>query len=427
MKAKQITIIILSIVLLLSVGSGVLLQLRGDQSGSISSLNEPKYDYVLDKSHTYVKDISPGARNGSISKIGSMCYYYSEVILTATLNEQIGSAAVELTKPNSDVRYVFSLQIPSEITFSASGNNDFQVYFCWQNDLLDPDEDPMVRSYLGRGRNILIEEYPEGYGGEEGWIEIVNSSGTLRITRMVVQMVPYTYSSGVSSIVATSKNLVDYSKATKRDGTPLDVVDNGVVFPAGTNFYFRIPVTLPAGSYVASYSGVNDAGESVGRYIVEYVDGSYSSNIDNGESRSHNKDIKSIWIYKNNPTEKLTEDLIVSNIQLEHGSVKSEYTPYFPDQTILEIPSAIRNLPGYGVGDFYDYNYIDLTNGTYVQVCKLVGTNIVLLDEPKVIDISAYLPAGSGNVDLYGVGSLIFQNPYDKDVPSEVAYRRIIN
>ena len=420
---------IMGIVLLLTVISGAFLYIHGDgdQSG-VSSTNEPKYDYVVDKSVTYCKDITSGARNGSIKRIGAVSYQYSEVILTATLNQDIGATPVELVKPNSGERYTFTLRVPSEITISANGNNTFAVYLCWVSDAAAADEDPTVRHLIGYGRDIRIDDYPPGYGGEEIWIEISSPAGTLHISRMVVQMIPYTAPSGVTQVIATSKNLIDYRGATLRDGTPLQVVDNGVVMPSGSKYYIVIPIELSAGTYTVTYSGANDAGDKVGKYVFEYADGTYTSTSRNpGYSQYHSKDIKALWIYKDVANDELNADLIISDIQVESGSVATEYTPYFLDKVVLTVPAAVTNLPGYGLGTVYYSNHIDLESGTYVQECYLDGTDVVPLDEPKVMDISHYLPPGSDKIDLYGVGSLIFVNPYDTDVPSEVSYRRIIN
>lgn len=429
MSLKKTIALIMGIVFVLTLVSGAFLYMQGGaQSGGVSSTNEPKYDYVVDKSVTYRKDITGGARNGSIKQIGAVSYQYSEVILTATLNQDIGAAPVELVKPNSGERYTFTLRVPSEISISGTGNNTFAVYLCWESNVAADPEDPTVRHLIGHGREIRIDDYPPGYGGEEIWIEIGSPDGTLHISRMVVQMIPYTAPSGVIQVMATSKNLIDYRGATLRNGTPLQVVDNGVIMPSGSKFYIIIPVDLPAGTYTVTYSGTNDVGDKVGKYVFEYTDGSYTSTSRNpGYAQYHSKDIKALWIYKDAANDELNADLIISDIQVESGSVVTEYTPWFADKVVLTVPAAVTNLPGYGLGTVFYSNHIDLESGTYVQECYLDGTDIVPMDEPKVMDISDYLPPGSGNVDLYGVGSLIFINPYDTDVPSEVSYRRIIN
>ena len=432
MSIKKSIAWIMGIVLLLTVISGAFLYMHGDQSGGVSSTNDPKYDYVMDKSVTYRKDITAGARNGSIKRIGAVSYQYSEVILTATLDQDIGETPVELVKPNSDDPYIFDVVVPCQIIITGSLVQELEVYYCYEPDVGYPDdqEPTVVRHYLGTGPEITVKHYPDGYAGEEGWIEVrcMSTSVTPHLSRMVVQMVPYTLASGVTQVIATSKNLIDYRGAMLRDGTPLQSVDNGVVMPSGSKYYIVIPVDLPAGTYTVTYSGSNEAGDKVGKYIFEYADGTYTTNSRNpGYSQYHSKDIKALWIYKDVANDELNADLIISDIQVESGSVATEYTPWFADKVVLTVPAAVTNLPGYGLGTVYYSNYIDLESGTYVQECYLDGIHVVPLDEPKVMDISHYLPPGSDNIDLYGVGSLIFINPYDTDVPSEVSYRRIIN
>lgn len=426
MTIPKSIVYILIAVLLLTVVSGVILMYGGDQSGGITSLSEPKYDHVVDNSLAHVKYVSSGARNGELKTVGSICYEYSKVLLNVTPNQTVGQTSTEITDPNGAL-YLFILETPLEITITASGAQAYNVYLCWQSETGDP-EDPPKRHYVGSGSQISVDEYPPEYGSEYCWIEIESPRGNVTIRRIVVQMVPEVDESSVTSVIATSKNLIDYRYATLRDGTALDLVDDGVVMPEGASFYIVFPVDLPSGSYTVTYIGDNDSGDCVGKYVFEYVDGTYSTQfLSSGMSAYHGKSIKSLWIYKADPTVPLLSDLVISNIMVESGTVATEYTPYFDDKTILSIPSAVLNLPGYGVGSGYLYNYIDLSRGVYVQTCKIDGTDVVALDEPREYDISAYFPPGSGKVDLYGVGSLTFVNAYGLDVPSELSYRRLIS
>lgn len=431
MSLKKSIAWIMGIVLLLTVISGTFLYIQGDgQSGSVTSTNEIKYDYVVDNSYAHVKDIDPGARNGELKTVGSLCYEYSKILLNVTPNQTVGQAPEQIVDPSTNVAYMFNLEMPMEISITSVGAPDYNVYLCWQSETGDP-EDPAQRYYVGSGSNILIDEYPEGYGAEPCWIEIDSPQGNVTIRRIVVQMVPYADSSPVTQVIATSKNLIDYRGATLRDGkTPLSIVDNGVIMPAGESYYIVIPISnLPGNNYyTVSYSGTNELGEGVGKYAIHYTDGSYSS-YNNGVGAYHSSEIDAIWIYKSDPGKDnaLQADLTITNIQLEVGRTSTEYTPWFEDRKILTVPEAILNLPGYGVGSSYGlYNFLDLSNGIYVQTCKLVDGDIVALDEPKVMDVSHYLPPGCGKIDLYGVGSLIYVNHYNLDVPSELAYRRIV-
>lgn len=431
MTIKKSIIWILLIVLLLTVVSGVVLYSGGNRSGGITSVQDTKYDYVVDNSYAHVKDVYAGARNGELKTVGSVCYEYSKILLNVTPNQTVSGAPSQIVDPSNKTLYTFYLEMPMEITITSTGATNYNVYLCWQSDAGDP-EDPIYRHYVGSGSNHVIDDLPAGYGSEQCWIEIDSPNGNVVIKRIVVQMVPYADSSAVTEVIATSKNLIDYRGATLRDGkTPLSIVDNGVIMPAGETYYIVIPISdLPINNYyTVSYKGTNELGESVGKYAIHYTDGSYVS-YNNGVGAYHTSKIDAIWIYKSDPGKdnELQADLTITNIQLEVGLTATEYTPWFEDRTILTVPDAILNLPGYGVGSYYGlYNYLDLSNGTYIQTCKLVDGDIVALDEPKVMDVSHYLPPGCGKIDLYGVGTLIYVNYYNLDVPSELTYRRIIN
>ena len=427
MSLKKSIAWIMGIVLLLTVVSGAFLYNQSNRNtGGITSTNEKKYEYIVNDGFAYVKEIYDGARNGEIKKLGSICYEYSKILLNVTPNQTVGQSPSEITDPGGSV-YRFILDMPLEITITAIGAQGYNVYLCWQSDAGDP-EDPPQRYLAGTGSKITVDEYPEGYGSEDCWLEIESPRGNVTIKRIVVQMVPQVESSGVTSVVATSKNLVDYTTAFKRDGkTPLNVVENGVIMPAGEAFYIVIPISLPSGTYTVSYSGSNEFGETIGKYCFQYSDGTYSTTVFSSQSTTVNGDVKNLFLYKTDPTVALSGDLIISSIQVESGSVATEYTPYFPDKTVLSIPSAVQNLPGYGVGSGSLYNYLDLSRGVYVQTCKLDGSEVVALDQPKEYDVSAFLSPGSGAIDLYGVGSLIFVNYYELDVPSRLSYRCIIN
>ena len=430
MSLKKSIAWIMGIVLLLTVVSGAFLYNQSNlNTGGVTSTNEVKYDYVVDNSYARVKDVDSGARNGELKTVGSVCYEYSKILLNVTPNQTVGSVPTEIVDPTSGVHYSFILEMPMEITITASGAQGYNVYLCWQSESGDPEE-PVKRYHVGSGNHVTLYEYPPEYGSEQCWIEIDSPNGNVLIRRILVQMVPQVETNGVTEVIATSKNLIDYRNAKSRDGkTSLETVDNGVVMPSGEAYYIVIPVSdLPVNAYYTlSYTGSNELGETVGKYAIHYTDGSYST-YNNGVGAFHSSEIDSVWIYKADPgkDKNLQADLIISNIQLEVGVTATEYTPFFEDKTVLIIPSAVRNLPGYGVGSYYMYNYLDLSRAVYVQTCKLDGSEVVALDEPKEYDISAFLPPGSGVIDLYGVGSLIFVNYYELDVPSRFSYRRIV-
>ena len=433
MRFKKKVALILCGLFLVGVVSGGFLYLQDNATSSgsgVSSTIDTKYDYVVDHSISMVKDIYPGARNGDINKIGSICYSYSEVILTGILDQSIHWSLTELVNPSTGLPYTFTIDVPSKISFVATPVGvPFNVYLCWYPEGTDPEEEPEpVIYYVGSGSEITLDAYPDGYQGEDVWIAISSDDTIVYFSKMVVEMVPYIFTSGVTQVVAKSKNLIDYTGATLYGGDKCEIVQDGVVMPEGSKYYISIPLSLPeCEAFTVSFSGINDNGENPNRYCFQYSDGSYSSQAYSGDWIFTDLPVKALIIYKQDANVPLTADLIISNIQVEAGFEATEYTPWFPDRVLIDSPPEVRALPGYGVGDFYNYNYINLQNGTYVQVCKIEGTDVVLLDKVKTFDISQYLPVGSGVVDLFGVSQLVFVNEYDLDVPSSLSYRCLVS
>lgn len=130
-------------------------------------------------------------------------------------------------------------------------------------------------------------------------------------------------------IVETGKNLVDMSKAETLYGVPLETTVDGVVWPAGNKFYFKIPCHLPVGTYTVSAIGQNDVGEYLYVYTFCYEDGSYGPRTTAlGKPLTSTADIAYIYIYKDMPTTALTDDLVVTQVQCEAGSTATDYEPY---------------------------------------------------------------------------------------------------
>lgn len=140
--------------------------------------------------------------------------------------------------------------------------------------------------------------------------------------------------SGVS-VKAYGKNLVDYTKATGRNANQkVEIVDGGVLWKAGGDYYFEIPVSLPAGiTVVLTATGENAAGEKLLHYTLIYGDNTYSSNTAFGSQRTPDKPVVGMRIYKAKATTALTQDLLVTNIQLEIGSAATDYESYLAPQT----------------------------------------------------------------------------------------------
>ena len=138
-----------------------------------------------------------------------------------------------------------------------------------------------------------------------------------------------------ASVTVYGKNLVDYTKATGRDASQkVEIVDGGVLWKAGGDFYFEIPLSLPAGiSVVATATGENAAGENLQTYTLVYEDNTYTRNDTIGYSKTAEKPVIAIRLYKYEATTALSQDLLVTNIQLELGAGSTDYEPYKAPQT----------------------------------------------------------------------------------------------
>lgn len=418
MSFKKSIAWVMGIVLLLTVVSGAFLYTNGDQSGGVTSTNEPKYDYVVDNSSYFEKEIYGSARNGTLKTIGAACYDYSRIIVTSQINQEVWSE--DYIYDENGLPLSFFVEFPFQINLDISGFKNFELYIEFTP---DNSSDKLVEYYLGNSSNITVtaDMMPE-YGAEECNLYIrvdPDQDDALVIRRCTVNMVPMTYPSGVTDVVALPKNMIHLNNLTDNIGKAVESSDSSFVFTKD-RLYVKIPVSISPGFYTFSYFCDDPS-------VVGYKLNNYSSNTsyyENGEWFYTNVELNAIYIYCSSVSH---PEFTVSNVQLERGYERTEYTAYFEPYSIISVSSAITSLPGYGVGSGSLNNYLDLENGTYVQMCELDELNVVGLDEPKVIDVSYYLPPGSGKLDLYGVGALRFLSAYDVDVPSELSYRRLIN
>ena len=140
------------------------------------------------------------------------------------------------------------------------------------------------------------------------------------------------------SVKVYGKNLVDYTQATGRNASQkVEIVEDGVVWKAGGNYYFTIPLSLPAGVTVrfSCETEANSAGEYIQFVRLVYEDNTTTNLIDpNGNVPiTTTKAVKAIYFYKDTPGTALTQDLLVKNIQLEIGSTITAYEAYKGIQT----------------------------------------------------------------------------------------------
>ena len=132
-------------------------------------------------------------------------------------------------------------------------------------------------------------------------------------------------------------------------------------------------------------------------------------------------------------------DVRFKNIQVEKADAATEFAPYRAPITIYEIPQAIRNLAGYGLGINKNLNnHIDFESKTLVRMVdkRMWETSdeerndiltdaiwtIYPLDEVETVDISKYLDF-DGEIEVEANGAIVAVNEYAADIPSTITYQ----
>ena len=108
----------------------------------------------------------------------------------------------------------------------------------------------------------------------------------------------------------------------------------------------------------------------------------------------------------------------IHNVQLEKGSVTTEYSPYY-NKTTLSIPEVIKNLPDYGV----EGNVVDFENGTYTHTNTITDGEVVALSTAETIDITDILHP----IRCEAGGTITFNNEHSLDMPNTVVYKKEVS
>ena len=197
----------------------------------------------------------------------------------------------------------------------------------------------------------------------------------------------------VNKITTTGKNLLNITATTQTsNGVTFTVnADKSVAVSGTATAYTRLllgcETVLPKGNYVLSGNLLNS-----GLYLRVY-------NINTNEIEN---DIGNGIDFSSNGTDKYQFFIIVdSDIQVNTivypmlrratEETNTNYEPY--KESILEIPDAIKDLDGYGLGINQNYyNYIDWERKVFVRNC--VKVDLGTLDWTMAItgDFAAYLP-----------------------------------
>ncbi len=426
-KLKKSIVLIVGIVMIISLISGAFLYNYDlDETGGVSSTNEVKYDYVIDNSTSIFKSILPGAKNGSLKTIGGASYEYAETLIDIKLDiNATGEGTICRTGSNYPIK--FYAQYPCVIDI-IGGETGGTYFLCW-NEVLDSPSGSIVMEsslFLGSGSHFEIDQDDFGSEGRECWLKYFVAESNVNIKGLRVVVNHTIYQSQCTGVYGLGKNLIDLTNAKDMYGNPFIVEDGTVVLPGETDQVLCVSLNLHPGTYVLSCKSYSEEYDNENDIALIYTTKGYVE-VEIGVPFTLNNNairlelyFKSSWYYPEFP-------LYCYDLQLELGSVATSYEPYQAPRKLIEIPDQVCTLPYYGLGNYDIYNYLDLENGCYVQTCKLVDDRIVPLDEPRIYDISVWLPAGSDSIDLYGLASLFFDNSYSQLIPSELSYRRVIN
>lgn len=189
---------------------------------------------------------------------------------------------------------------------------------------------------------------------------------------------------GSVAVKVMGKNLIDYRKAIPRDSDGQTVtIDESIegLYWTGT-YCFIIPVSIPAGTTVRFSCEMESVDPSYDTrlcyYNLNYAVGGSMYQDPSGEIKPAEKDVKSISVYKNNTND--LNQVRVRNIQLEIGTVATEYEPYKEPQTLtVPTPNGLPGVPVKTGGNYIDGNgqrwvcdEIDFARGTYTKRTKQV-------------------------------------------------------
>lgn len=133
---------------------------------------------------------------------------------------------------------------------------------------------------------------------------------------------------GATTISRCGKNLIDYTKAEGRNASSVvNIIENGVEWTAG-NYYFIIPCDIKAGETVM-FSCVDTAAAMASAVLYDRTAKNNCSKQESiGKPLTATADANAICVYKANPATAIETPIVLTHLQLECGSVATEYEPY---------------------------------------------------------------------------------------------------
>ena len=239
----------------------------------------------------------------------------------------------------------------------------------------------------GSGTFVHTVTVPESIDNFDYFVLYANSSGDNpavgdKITISNIQLVEGSYTAETMPpyepygykipVEVSGRNLLDYTKATDRFGTPLTIIDNGVSWDSHVSYYFFIPCDLKSGMTVrlSCKSDYPENSDIIDSFNVHYVDGSndyrtldYSVTLKN--------DVDRIQIRKRNSSIESETPIKVTDIMLVQGTYTAAtippYEPYHEPQTF----NVYMDRPLYATGDVGDEITLDFEHKTATRTNKI--------------------------------------------------------
>lgn len=198
------------------------------------------------------------------------------------------------------------------------------------------------------------------------------------------------------------------------------------------DYYCSLGTTYKSGQYVFSAVVTSTDTDSDKCAVMfykdsEWIDSVFISRSGNGERVSYIKNVVSdfdtVRFYASSSYNLAANDMCtLVDMQLECGSIATEYAPYYGCDLSISVPNSLRAIPVTSGGNYTDENgqqwiadYVDFERGVYVQQ---IGV-FTVPDEVVAVRFETY--DGDGYYGWYYTGNPIRlgHNSYGNDIVSD--------
>ena len=240
------------------------------------------------------------------------------------------------------------------------------------------------------------------------------------------------------------KNIIDYTKAEDRQGNPLTIIEDGVLWDKTINYYFYMPCFIPAGVGfdVSCYSDYEENPDTLSaQFQVMFEDGTQKA-FTNGNNYWHiaKKNIIKIGFRKTNTNTTETTPIKVTHIQVElvdmlptNDIIVSDYNEntiyrgYNPTEYVRYIaPQIVTASAGETVGgfaslpfmSFYAYSAAAASGVSVSMSYDLIETTtdtVTYTNKDAIKSIEIDRTAEEGKFFGFGISQKLKLNLTDKD------------